>query len=52
MFKLIKSFIAGLKTCKHDDTRQVACPYTLRTYVTCNKCEERIAAFDTDGNRL
>jgi hypothetical protein len=52
MFKAIKNFIAGFRSCQHEDTRKVSCPYTLRTYVTCNKCEERIAAYDTDGNRL
>lgn len=46
--KYVKHFINVInhkvKTifCKHESTRVSSCPFTARTYVTCNDCWTRI----------
>jgi hypothetical protein len=44
----IKYFIKTLKEvvkqiiCKHEETYDASCPFTMRTYTSCIKCSKRI----------
>lgn len=53
--KIIKHIAWAIKmiaislSCKHLDSSKASCPYTNKTYVTCNRCSKRLSETQNDS---